>query len=197
MKTGKFFYSAKIKTYHWNPNKNEIEVDLTKVEKRWSEEDIKKYKKDYFIAILFTSLLLGGIGSLGFIFNLLTGLIGVLSLFFFTLTIGLIKYLITIQKDYYCDLGYEDGWREDCRLKHIFSEEIEKENIHRIKEEAKAKRWRKKNPLEELIRKSLETKNSKTIAELIRYCIDVKEEVAPQALEEDKDKIIVKYLNNK
>ena len=32
MKTDKFFYSAKIKTYHWNPNKNEIEVTLTKVE---------------------------------------------------------------------------------------------------------------------------------------------------------------------
>lgn len=196
MKTGKFFYSAKIKTYHWNPNKNEIEVDLTKVEKRWSEKDIKKYKEDYLIAILLTSLLLGGIGSLGFIFNFLTGLIGVLSLFFFTLTIGLIKYLTTIQKDYYCDLGYEDGWREDCRLKNIFSEEIEKENIRRIKEETKAKRWRKKNPLEELIRKALETKNSKTIAELIRYCIDVKEEAAPQALEKDKDKIIVKYLDN-
>lgn len=197
MKTGKFFYSAKIKTYHWNPNKNEIEVDLTKVEKRWSEKDIKRYKKDYLIAILLTSLLLGGIGSLGFIFNFLTGLIGVLSLFFFTLTIGLIKYLTTIQKDYYCDLGYEDGWREDCRLKYIFSEEIEKENIRRIKEEAKAKRWRKKNPLEELIRKALETKNSKTIAELIRYCIDIKKEVAPQHLEENKDKIIVKYLDNK
>ena len=196
MKTGKFFYSAKIKTYHWNPNKNEIEVNLTKVEKRWSEKDIKKYKKDYLIAILLTSLLLGGIGGLGFIFSLLTGLIGVLSLFFFTLTIGLIKYLTTIQKDYYCDLGYEDGWREDCRLKDIFSEEIEKENIRRIKEETKAKRWRKKHPLEELIRKSLETKDSKIIAELIRYCMDVKEEVVPQALEENKDKIIVKYLDN-
>ena len=197
MKTGKFFYSAKIKTYHWDPDKNKVEVDLIRVEKRWPEEDIKKYKKDYLITILFASLLLGSLGGVGFAFNLLTGLIGTLSLFFFTLTIGFIKYLTAIQKDYHYDLGYEDGWREDCKLKDIFSEEIEEENIHRIKEEAKAKRWRKKNPLEELIRKSLETKDSKIIAELIRYCIDVKEEVVPQDLEEDKDKIIVKYLDNK
>lgn len=196
MKVGDFFYSANIKSYHWNPNKNEVEVGLTRVEKRWPEEDIKNYRKNYLITILFTSLLLGGLGSIGFAFNILTGLIGALSLFFFTLTIYFIKYLTTIRKGYHYDLGDEDGWREDCRLKHIFSEEIEKENIHRIKEEAKAKRWRKKNPLEELIRKSLETKNSKIIAELIRYCIEVKEEVVSQALEEDKNKIIVKYLDN-
>lgn len=196
MKVGDFFYSANIKSYHWNPNKNEVEVGLTRVEKRWPEEDIKKYKKDFLIAILVASFLLGGLGSIGFTFNVLTGLIGTLSLFFFTLTICFIKYLTTIQKGYCYDLGDEDGWREDCRLKYIFSEEIEKENINRIKEEAKAKRWRKKNPLEELIRKALETKDSKIIAELIRYCIDVKEEVVPQVLEEDKDKIVVKYLDN-
>ena len=196
MKVDKFFYSAKIRTYQWNPDKNKIDVGVTKVTKPWPEEDIKKYKKDYIIAIIFTSLLLGGLGCLGLAFNILIGLCCSVGIFLISLIIGFIKYFLDLRKDHIYDLGGEGEWIEDTRLKKIFEEEIKRENKCRIKQEAKAKKWRKKNPLEEMIRIALETKDSRVIADLIRYCIDVKGELAPPPPEEDKDKIIVKYLNN-
>lgn len=196
MKSGKFFYSATIKTYQWNPDKNEIEIGVTKVEKPWPEEDIKKYRLDYIITILFASFLLSGLGCLGLAFNEIIGLCCSIGILLVTLAIGFIKYFLDLKKDHIYDLGGEDGWIEDTRLKKIFAEEIEKENKYRIKQEAKAKRWRKKNPLEEMIRIALETKDSRAIADLIRYCIDVKGELTPPPPEEDKGKIIVKYLDN-
>lgn len=195
MKETKFLYTARILSYKWNKSKNKIEASYIKVEKLWTESDIVKCKKDYVRAILVMAFILGCLGCIGFAFNWIVGLCSVLALIGISLLIGFINYNHFISHDYTYDLGDEDKDFHEFRLNNIFAEEIERENKFRAKEEAKAKRWRNKHPLEELIRISLESKNPNEIANLIRYCIDVKGELAPPPPEEDKDKIIVRYLS--
>lgn len=194
---GKFIYTASLDHYEWDPKSNNIKVSSIIAEKEFPEDKFKNYIKGELICLIILGVVLISLISIPLF--LLTPKAGVITLGVLIISLCLISFLYirnSIKNGLRYDFGPQKDWIEKESIYELFKEEIEREGKIKIKEEARAKRWRKKHPLEEMIRVALETKDSRAIADLIRYCIDVKGELLPSPPEEDKDKIIVKYLNN-
>lgn len=174
MKLKKHYYTAYLKTWKWDPKTNNIDMESKEFSKEFTHKELKNQLFEDKLAILGYTLVTALIGCLGFLGNWVSGLIFVCCGAFLGFLIGLLNYLlIHYFGEFRYDLGEEDGWMEDAKLKYIFLEEITQNQENKKLQEELAAKWRKNHPLEEKIRLAL-TGNPNYIAELLKYCELVK-----------------------
>ena len=174
MKLKKHYYTAYLKTWKWNSETNNIDMETKEFEKDFTNKELKKQLCEDKWAILGYILITTLIGCLRFLGTWVSGLIFMGCGAFLGFLIGLLNYLLTHYfGEFRYDLGEEDGWMEDKELKFIFIEEIAQNQENKKLQEELASKWRKKHPLEEKIRLAM-TGNPNYIADLLKYCELVK-----------------------
>lgn len=174
MQLKRHYYTAYLKTWNWNPETNNIDMETKEFEKDFTNKELKKQLCEDKWVILGYTLLTALIGCMGFLGTWEFGLIFMGCGALLGFLIGLINYYAQHYFGVFkYDLGEEDGFMEDAKLKYIFIEEIAQNQDNKKLQEELALKWRKKHPLEEKIRLAL-TGNPNYIADLLKYCDLVK-----------------------